>query len=352
MPRVSTRRCRRRFPPVRIKNSAVLPYTLPLRAGWRGGWRERRGMLLRLETDDGLTGWGDCAPLAGEEHALSAWHPHLRGLSLEDALDGEVGAGLAPAALCAVDTALSDLAARYRELPLARWLDPGANLSPWCNAALGTLDDAAAGRVQEAAEAGFTLFKFKVGLTGVEDELTRLRRLAAALPPGSGLRLDANRAWSVADARRFLDGAAGLPVEMLEEPLRCPDLTLLGQLQRQTPIPLALDESLAELDMDAVMEANAVRRLVLKPMLLGGPRRAMRWAAAARARGTGCVATTALESAAGVLAAAHLAAALGNGLHHGLATSGWLRRDTGQAPPVRAGRLWLDETPGLGFTPV
>ncbi len=43
-----------------------LPYCLPLRRPWqtsRGIFDERRGHLLRLRTADGMTGWGDCAPL-------------------------------------------------------------------------------------------------------------------------------------------------------------------------------------------------------------------------------------------------------------------------------------------------
>ena len=43
-----------------------LPYCLPLRRPWQtsqGSLSKRRGSLLRLRTADGLTGWGDCAPL-------------------------------------------------------------------------------------------------------------------------------------------------------------------------------------------------------------------------------------------------------------------------------------------------
>ncbi len=43
-----------------------LPYCLPLRRPWqtsRSVLTERHGRLRRLTTDDGRTGWGDCAPL-------------------------------------------------------------------------------------------------------------------------------------------------------------------------------------------------------------------------------------------------------------------------------------------------
>ncbi|MGB8301878.1 MAG: hypothetical protein WCE67_12605, partial [Azonexus sp.] len=43
-----------------------LPYCLTLKRPWqtsRGSIGERHGKLRRLQTDDGLTGWGDCATL-------------------------------------------------------------------------------------------------------------------------------------------------------------------------------------------------------------------------------------------------------------------------------------------------
>jgi L-alanine-DL-glutamate epimerase-like enolase superfamily enzyme len=69
----------------------------------------------------------------------------------------------------------------------------------------------------------------------------------------------------------------------------------------------------------------------------------------AAAAGMQCVVTSSIDSACGVLAAAHLAAALDNGLAHGLATSSWLTADTGTPPTITNGRLALPDTPGLGF---
>lgn len=346
---------------MRIEASRIFPYCLPLKAEWRsskGGFSTRSGCLLCLDTDSGLRGWGDCAPLTGSAalDALSHWHNGLTGLDLAQAQQRLDQSALAPAARCAVDTALADLAAQQAGLPLARWLNPHAalpetDLKVPCNAALGALDETAAARAVGALADGFTVLKLKVGLAGVVQELAWLRQVADALPPGVLLRLDANRAWSEGDAQRFIAGLDGLPVEMLEEPLARPDLRRLAALQQRTAIALALDESLPELDMAQVCATRAVRRLVLKPALLGGLHACMKWARQAQAQGMACVATTTLDCAVGTLAAAHLAAALGNGLHHGLATSAWLERDVGRAPPVSGGVMRLGAQPGLGFEP-
>lgn len=346
---------------MQIETSRVFSYRLPLKAEWhsaQGDFSTRSGCLLCLETDTGLRGWGDCASLTGDaaSDALLHWHKDLPGLDLAQAQQRLDQSALAPAARCAVDTALADLAAQQAGLPLARWLNPQAALPETvfkvpCNAALGALDETAAARAAAALADGFTVLKLKVGLAAVAQELAWLRQLADGLPPGILLRLDANRAWNEGDAQTFIAGLDGLPVEMLEEPLARPDLRRLAALQQRTAIALALDESLPGLDPAQVCASRAVRRLVLKPALLGGLHACMDWARQAQAQGMACVATTTLDCAVGTLAAAHHAAALGNGLHHGLATSAWLARDVGRAPPVSGGIMRLGTQPGLGFEP-
>lgn len=341
---------------MRIHASRVIPYRLPLRADWasaQGGFAGRRGWLLRLETDSGLVGWGDCAPLpeydvAGEMAALKQ---ALTGLDLDTARQQLKPARLHPAVRCAADVALSDLASQQAGQPLAHWLAHDAAQQVRCNAALGALDASMPQRVQAAIAAGFEVLKLKVGLKPVGHELTMLRQLAEKLPTGIALRLDANRAWNMADARHFIAGMAGLPLEMLEEPLAQPDLAGLANLQSLTEVPLALDESLPELGLDQVLGTKTVQRLVLKPMLNGGLRTALEAARRAHEAGMACVVTTSVDSAVGTLAALHLAAALNNNLHHGLATSAWLAQDVGCAPRPERGVLMVGEMPGLGFVP-
>jgi L-alanine-DL-glutamate epimerase-like enolase superfamily enzyme len=65
-----------------------------------------------------------------------------------------------------------------------------------------------------------------------------------------------------------------------------------------------------------------------------------------------CVVTTTVDSAVGVAAALHLAAAVANDLAHGLATSAWLTRDVGGVPIVARGVMWLGGGLGLGCRPV
>ncbi len=114
---------------VTLERVVLRPYALPLKQAWRAASAtlvERRGMLIGVFAE-GLAGWGDCAPLpsSGElgharafavlEQAAGA----LRGMTLDVALDGLAGIENAQARW-AVETALLDLSARQRGLPLHR----------------------------------------------------------------------------------------------------------------------------------------------------------------------------------------------------------------------------------------
>lgn len=305
-----------------------LPYCLPLRRPWqtsRGTLNERHGRLRRLTDDDGRTGWGDCTPLP------------------------EFGVDEAAASAFAEESATLDLAAQRAGLPLNAWLSGRAPVaSVAVNASFGPISTVDRDSLAQAAAEGFTIAKLKVGVAPVDDEIAALHRLAATLPPALRLRLDANRAWPFAVALRFIAACAGLPIDGLEEPLADPDPARLVSLQAAANFPLAIDESTHLLDA-AFFRHPPVRRLVLKPARHGGLLASTELALRARASGLEVVITSALESACGITALAHLAAAVAPEAVHGLATADWRASDTGLSPPVVDGRMRLPKGDGVGF---
>jgi o-succinylbenzoate synthase len=343
-----------------IAGLALAAYELPLRRAWvsaRGRMGTRRGWLVRIRASDGEMGWGDCAPLeaAGTESWAAARRrlgeglKGLGGLALAEALEALDGWRDSPAARCGVECALLDLLARAAGLPLAQWLTDEAVTQVPVNAAVGGVDADLPARAGKALAAGFQVLKVK--LDGSEEALDVLEGLAPELPPHARLRLDANGAWDMSRAEAFLERLRRLPVESLEEPLASPEPASLRSLQSRVPWPLALDESLARWPLEWCLVDPPVRRLVLKPMVLGGVLPGLRLAEAARAAGLESVVSTTVDSAAGVRAALHLAAAVDGPLVHGLATSGWLQQDVGAPPPVQEGAMSLDGGNGLGFVP-
>lgn len=294
-----------------------------------------------------------------------------------------------PAARFALESALSDLAARLAGVPLRQWLTSRAGDAVPVNATLGTLRDQTPARIVTACQAGYQVLKLKVGLDAPETELAHLRELATHLPPGASLRLDANGAWDYDQAARLIARLNDLPIESLEEPLKVPDWRSLASLQALARFPLALDESLhqdpgnilgrtglpidrllaaaqavlssntasagllAGLSVDRLLAAGAppVRRLVLKPAAVGGLRRTLFLARKAADLGLEIVLTSLIESAAGLWPSLQLAAALSSSLAQGLATASWLARDLGRVPDPRGGYILLGQDPGSGFVP-
>ncbi|WPL17842.1 L-Ala-D/L-Glu epimerase [Thiorhodovibrio winogradskyi] len=364
----------------------LIPYRLPLRRPWRsahGELNDRQGWLVTAGRGP-HRGHGDCAPLpdAGTETLenaaarLAHWQARAHDQSDQQLLDALRAASPSPtpAADAAVETALLDQRARAAGLPLRALLHPTAAkvVHVPVNAALGTLIACTPRMLQQAARQGFRVVKLKVGTAPLEAELAHLRTLLAAAPHTCQLRLDANGAWDLPDAHRFLAALEHLPpqpntgipiIESLEEPLRQPRDEALAQLQAATSIPLALDESLPQHPWPTDASQFPVRRIILKPGVLGGLRPSLDRARLALTAGIQPLVTSLIDSAAGIWAAAELAAAItalsreipeGADCHNlcqGLATADWLAADLGQPPSLSDGRLRLSARPGSGFLP-
>jgi len=351
----------------------LMPYRLPLREPWRtahGVRHEREGWLVQAHWQ-GCCGYGDCAPLpeAGTEtltaaaERLSTWLRDHNQSTLETqlaVLERQIPSPT-PAADAALETALLDLSASLCGLTLAeslvseqreaqeQALKPGLEIQ--VNAALGAVADLQPEQLDRALAAGFRVLKVKVGVAPIERELEAIRHLSARLPADVRLRLDANRAWTPATAAKLLGELRPIAgrIECLEEP--CAEATdiQLRTLQAQAPFALALDESLPARGWPLDPEQLPLRRLVLKPGVIGGLRPTLALAWHAQSAGLEVVITSLIESAAGLWSSAQLAAATGSTLAHGLATADWVAADLGPAPEMKAGRIQLPSCPGSGF---
>ena len=270
-----------------------LAFRLPLRTA-HGPWGEREGVLVRLTSAAGVAGYGEAAPIPwfGTE-TVDEVEAACRDLG-EHVPDDRLDA--VPAELGCLRNALA--AARAPVAP------PPADPSPLGVAALLPAGRAAPGVAATKGEAGFRVFKWKVGVATVADELGLLDDVCAALPPGAKLRLDANGAWDRRQAERWLERCAERPIEFLEQPI-APDAPgasdLLLGLAADYPTPLALDESLVgEKDLERWLGAGWPGVYVVKPALWGDVAAGLQRLAQARAA---VVFSSALETAVGDQAA-------------------------------------------------
>ena len=197
--------------------------------------------------------------------------------------------------------------------------------------------DEVEGMMQQAEKlisSGFQTLKLKVGSMPFAEELAWLKTLRELAPASAGftLRVDANGAFSQTEAGwtplQKLEALAELEVHSIEQPLRPADAGL-AELCRNSPVPVALDESLIGLAGPAIEEVlDKVRPhfLVLKPSLLGGFSRCQKIIDAADERGIRWWITSALESNLGLNAIAQWTAdgirSAPNPLPQGLGTGG------------------------------
>ncbi len=346
-----------------------LPLSRPLVTG-AGTFDRRRLMLISAMVDchgDRWVGYGEVAPLIGwSEETVDDSLRLLESLDIPHDLDsvGDLGRAMPELAdrsvlHAGIDLAVLDALSRAAGQPLALTLKgdrPGEiSESVPVQYTLGALDvEETCRRVSEAAGAGYTVCKLKVGAASAREDLERVEAVLARCPD-MRLRLDANGAWSVETAMAILRHLPAERVEWIEQPVdRKSFKRLLDTWDGQGP-GIAADESCVNHD-DAMqcLEDGRVSALVIKPAALGGLLAASRFIEKALDKEVGVIISNLMESAVGRLGAVHLASAWPQlPGPHGLATASWLARDllAGGEQIVDA-RLQLPNGPGLGFDPM
>lgn len=311
-----------------------LPLATPLETA-AGSIEHREGFLVRLGDDP--VGIGEATPLPGWTESMGACAEVLE-TGLEAAEATETADELpampsTPAARHGLELALLDRAARHAGVPLYRHLGGDRRVSSVpANATVGDGGlEATVARCREAVGIGFRTVKVKVGARPVDEDIERLRAVRKAVGEPVELRVDANGAWSVETATTAVEELADIGISIVEQPVERGDLTGHAEL-RNRGVDIALDESLCEHDLEAVLDADAADVLVLKPMVLGGVGRAMQVADRARTAGVDTVVTTTLDAVVARTAAVHLAAAIDPDRACGLATADRLARDVGSDP--------------------
>ncbi len=318
---------------------------------------DRRGFLIGHQ-EDGIRGVGEATPLPGWTESYEACQRTLNAVAGADEATAieQPDPTETPAAAHGVDLATLDAVTRRDGRPLAavlreRGFDTDTPIpdSVPVNATIG--DGTVAETVSAATDAvdeGFEWLKLKVGVQGPEEDLKRVQAVHNAVDDSVSLRLDANGAWDRATARRLVGRLAEIGIEYLEQPLPAEDLAGLAEL-RGCGVDIAVDESLATTSVDAVVDAGAADVVVIKPMAVGGPSRAVEAAAVARSAGIEPVVTTTVDGVVARTAAVHVAAAIPNITACGLATGSLLASDLAADPvSITDGRASLPAGDGLG----
>ncbi|HET6502301.1 MAG TPA: mandelate racemase/muconate lactonizing enzyme family protein [Amycolatopsis sp.] len=224
-------------------------------------WGSRASCLVEVSTDEGITGWGECyGPAAANAAVITElFRPALLGRDpgeravlwqqLYNRTRDYGRKGIPVCALSGVDIALWDIAGRAVDQPVYRLLGGpfATELSCYASAFYYPTEDEPADVIErEAARLvarGFRAAKMKVGGESIADDVERVRRVRAALGPDVALAVDANRAYTPAQAIDFGERVTPYDILWFEEPVEPEDIAGYQEVRAALRIPIAGGES-------------------------------------------------------------------------------------------------------------
>jgi len=251
--------------------------------GYAQAWVENRtATLVRIETDDGSVGWGECwGPVAGTRETVEeVLTPHVLGedpREVERLYDRLYDVGRATyqtvvplPAISGIDLALWDLAGRLREEPVARLLGGRRRDAVRAYATghyfpqTGDLETVYETVVAEARENADALgaIKLKTGLSllghGPEEDVELVRRVREAVGPDATVMVDANYAYDRTDARRVGRELGEQGIYWFEEPVAPEDLEGYARLSGTLDVPVAGGECHTPPEFDRLFERGGL----------------------------------------------------------------------------------------------
>lgn len=360
-----------------MKITAITPFLfeMPLSVGIadaRNTILKRSALLVRVDTDAGIAGWGECASFAGcgrlVAQVVSFFAERLVGRDptmIAAIYDESYHAtqhfgrrGLVLNALSGIDVALWDILGKAAGQPLYKLL--GAcrdSIQFYFNGGYyvdGDSMDFLRRSAEKAVERGGPALKIKIGRFGVDDDVKRIETARAILGPDRDLMVDANGVLDLRYLRRLDPAMVANDVRWMEEPVSIRAVPALAELRDRLQTPIAGYE--LEMTLTGWTDLIAGRTVdIAQPDSIwsGGITECRRIAAVAQAHEVEFVPHN-FASIVCLAANAHLAASA--------KTGGWLEVDSNENPFLWSldrnqsfqlcdGRIPLPDLPGLGIDP-
>lgn len=317
-------------------------------------------LFVKVETDEGVTGWGEAfgfatvpvtvpairdviAPLACGRDALD-----IAGLTtdLKRRLQNMMHAGPARFALSALDIALWDIAGKVQGKPVWKLLGgPARDRVPAYASLLRLPTPEMCAEIAAAAVArGYGHVKLH------QKTVDMVKAARAAIGPGISLMVDTNCAWEIEDAIATARAMQPYDLTWLEEPITPPDdYDALARLRREGGVPIAIGENLGNPNdakwMARVGAADFVQPSVVKH---GGISDVWKMVAFAREANIRCVPHSPFVGP-GLIATIHIVAAMAGDVfcEHRYCDLG--ASPLGEAVMQKDGFLTVPQGPGLGI---
>lgn len=343
---------------------------------WSFDQASRRGAcLVRVTTDTGLVGWGECfGPAAPNAAIVNYLADRLVGRDplateriWEELYNGtrdQGRKGFAITAISGIDIALWDIKGRHWNAPVHQILggplrlDVPAYATGTYRKAGRTGTDYILDEVKGYVAEGFTGVKLKIGLELAED-IALVRSVRAAIGPDVALMVDANHGYDALEAIAFGRAVGDCDIGWFEEPVVPEDLGAYCEVRANQPIPVAGGET--EFTRWGFRDVLAVKAMdVLQPdtCAAGGISECKKIADMANAHGVRYVPHV-WGTAIGMAAALQLLAVLPHTPLRHTPVEPWLEFDRSEHPfreavsrtrfALEDGRVQVPQGPGLGI---
>lgn len=342
--------------------------------------------ILRIETSDGIVGWGEGKNAAGSAGTYGAlvhilnheiapqligrdprdiaiiWEELYNGVRHESAaraghsMPQLARRGMTVAAISAVDIALWDILGKSLGQPVWRLLG-GKKADRLPAYASGGWADA--GKIGEQLKSyidkgGFKAVKMRVGAMDGAPHIsaTRVRAAREALGPDIEIAVDAHGTYTVAEAKRFARLVEDCDLAWFEEPVIADDKPGMAEVRAATTVPISAGESeatrFAFRDLAMLRAADIFQP---DPAFCGGISEAMKIAALASAFNLR-FAPHLWAGAPCFYAGLHVCAAVASSfiIEYSLGANPMIHDLVEQTVDLADGMIKIPDSPGLGFT--
>lgn len=355
---------------MKISRISVYHVDLPLEHPyWLSGGRLKFEVLdatfVKIETDEGLIGWGEGTPWGhtyvpahgpGIRAGIETMARFVLGLDPRRMLDVERVMDLSlPGHLYAkspIDMACWDISGQAAGLPIADLMGGGSRTPRPIASSVG------AKTVEETHEVieryrkrGYIAHSVKIG-GDVERDIARIQDVESIRKRGEIILYDVNRGWTRQQALRVMQATEKLHV-MFEQP--CETLDDIAAIAPKHAAPVSVDESLVTLQDAARIARDGIAEVFgIKLNRVGGLTKAARLRDIALAHGIDMFVMATGGSVLADTEALHLAATIPDANCQAV----WACQDMitteiagGRGPRNKNGHLHLPEEPGLGVHP-
>jgi L-Ala-D/L-Glu epimerase len=311
--------------------------------------------IVRLETDEGVTGWGECN--------LN----FLPGLDLaqmrKDATEWMVGRDplnisafhqtcpLATRLKSGLELAMWDIAGKAAGVPVAVLLGGVIRPEVELAACMGIQTYERAGEIASLyVEQGYSTLKTKAGSDPVED-FEMARGIRDAVGDRLKLRIDPNRAYTPQQAADLAKRLEQFDLEYFEQPIPAEPLSDARWLRDQTTTPIALNESVVDpASVLQILREDAASHILPDTHIAGGILPCVKIGTLCEAAGIPCIMHCGHDLGPKTAAMVHVAASQPSYSLANDSTYYGLVEDVMVEPlPIVNGRIAVPNKPGLGI---